>query len=139
MLMTYDEMQTILASNNLHTYQGNDAFSVYSSDEGADFELREGDPVDWVAPMNLLDYAGRQRFTALLAAIEALELQDLFTGSAQYTFFAPDDDAFAARCRWFETYPLRNCWKTRICSPIYWPTTWRRKMCAPIASASCNR
>ena len=96
MLMTYDEMQTILASNNLHTYQGNDAFSVYSSDEGADFELREGDPVDWVAPMNLLDTLVANDFTALLAAIEALELQDLFTGSAQYTFFAPDDDAFAA-------------------------------------------
>ncbi len=94
MLMTYAEMETILSENDLHTYEGSASFNVYSTDEGAEFELRSGDPVPWSPPQGLLDTLAENDFTHLLAAIEALGLSDLLLGSEQYTIFAPSDAAF---------------------------------------------
>ncbi|OHX64000.1 fasciclin domain-containing protein [Flammeovirga pacifica] len=50
-------------------------------------------------PQTIVDVAGRAgAFTALLGALSATELTDLFNfdGDKEYTVFAPNDDAFAA-------------------------------------------
>lgn len=99
MLMTYDEMQTILDNNNLHTYEGSAPFSAYSADENADFELRAGDTVPWSPPQGVLDVLAENNYTHLLSAIERLELSDLLTGSEQYTIFAPSDAAFVSAAK----------------------------------------
>lgn len=93
MLMTYEEMNTILGSNNLHVYEGNAPFSVYTSEDDADFELRVGDTNSWTPPLGLLEVLKANDYNHLLSAIESLEISDILMGSHQHTIFAPSDNA----------------------------------------------
>ena len=96
MLMTYDEMNTILSSNNLHAYEGNAPFSVYTSEESADFELYVGDTVSWTPPSGILDVLEANDYIHLLSALESLGISDVLMGIHQYTIFAPSDNALAS-------------------------------------------
>lgn len=93
MLTTYDEMQTILTSNNLHTYEGNAPFQVYSSDEGAEFELRVGDEIGWTPPLTSWEVLDENDFSLLINALESLGIGDSLKGNQPFTIFAPSDTA----------------------------------------------
>ncbi len=94
MLMTYEEMETILRSNNLHIYEGSGDFSTYSPEEDANFELREGDEIAWSPPSPLLETLSENGFTTMLAVLKRFGLEDKLTGSNQFTIFTPSDEAF---------------------------------------------
>ena len=93
MLTTYDEMQTILTSNNLHTYEGNAPFQVYSSDEDAEFELRVGDEIGWTPPLSSWEVLAENEFSHLMTALETLGISDVLKGIQPYTIFAPSNTA----------------------------------------------
>ncbi|MDT0691133.1 fasciclin domain-containing protein [Salegentibacter sp. F188] len=58
--------------------------------------LPENDAIE-IESNTIADFvAGNENYSSLLAALEAADLTDTFTGTDSYTVFAPDNDAFAA-------------------------------------------
>ncbi|WP_298524565.1 fasciclin domain-containing protein [uncultured Christiangramia sp.] len=78
-------------------------FSFTACDEDDDFMTSDDvmetpDPTDDVVESNTIaDFVvANENYSSLLAALEATGLTSTFTGDDVYTFFAPDNDAFAA-------------------------------------------
>ena len=96
-------MNSILKNSKISILLLAICFSLTACDEDDDFMTSDDvmetpDPTDDVVESNTIaDFVvANENYSSLLAALEATGLTSTFTGDDVYTFFAPDNDAFAA-------------------------------------------